>query len=105
MKKFVLLLSLTMLCACTQSPYDFPVPITLPDGSRGFGMTGYVQFTSSEEKAKQEITESFVYACNGAAKITHLEMWNADSLGGVSHIGYHATAQCLDKVRPAGKPR
>ena len=96
MPRTLLIAALLMVTACAgQSPYDFPMPIVMPDGSRGFGMTGYAQFTDSEEKAKAEITQHFVDACKGKVKITQLQMWRADSLGGLPHIGYNATAKCL----------
>lgn len=76
------------------SPYDFPYPLITPSGKKGFGMAGYVQFTSSEEKARTEITEKLEEACGGSVQLLRLDMKRADSMVGVSHIHYDVVAEC-----------
>lgn len=87
-------LAALILAGCAVSPYDFPVPTMLPDGKRGFGMTGYVSYTSDEAKARREIEQTFERACNGPVIIRDLEIARADSLGGIPHFRYNAVAEC-----------
>ncbi len=94
------LLSLLLVAACAPGLYDQPIPMLLPDGKRGFGMTGYVQFTTDESKARADVVNAFEAVCGGAVTLRLLDLQRADSLVGVPHIHYDAVAECRDQTPP-----
>lgn len=90
----VLTIAALILWSCQSSPYDYPNPIVMPDGGRGFGMSGFVSGTSSDVVAKQEVLGRFNEACGGPATIVQWRAQNADSLIGLGHVKYDAVAAC-----------
>ena len=84
------------LAGCAASSYNFPTPIVMPNGNRGFGMTGHALFTSSEASAKAEIEQALTTACRGPIRIATLTLRRADNpISRVPHIAYDVTAECL----------
>ena len=90
----VLVGGVVFVSACTRSPYDFPQPTLTPDGGRGYSMTGWVQFTRSEDAAEQEIRGRMIEACGGPIEMVVLDMERTDSFAGVPHMRYDAIAAC-----------
>ena len=90
------------LAACGgPSGNNFPVPLVLSDGSRGYSMRGYVSYTSSRETAVDEVTGRMTTACGGPVEMKLLDLSRADSIGGVPHFLYEAVARCLPQTGKA----
>lgn len=87
--------ALVTLTACAASPYDFPNPIVTPSGGRGFGMTGYVSYTSDQARAGAVVAERMRAACGGDIRMLRLDMTDASSAAGVPHVRYEAVAECI----------
>lgn len=83
------------LSACAASPYDFANPIVTPSGGRGFGMTGYVSYTSDQARAEAVVTDRLRAACGGEIRMLRLDMSDASSAAGVPHVRYEAVAECV----------
>lgn len=77
------------LSACDTNHLDRPLPT-----QDGFAMTGFVQFTSDEADAKQEIADRMRAACGGPVTFTRLDLEPWESIVGVRHIAYNAVVRC-----------
>lgn len=86
---------MALLSGCGGSPYDTPTAILVEGGKRGFGMTGNIKYTSSEEEARQEISERMREACRGQIRFASLTMEPFRNFVGVPFVRYHAVAECL----------
>lgn len=94
----VLLITLFVLGCTGSSPYGFPNPTILPGGQQGFGMRGIIQFTSSEEKAKDQISQILIRACKGPIRFHLLKLNRFDNIVGVPHFLYNVVAECEQRA-------
>ena len=90
------LLGAATLSGCAATPYDFPNPLITPDGGRGYGMTGFVSYTSDRTKAEEVVTARLEAACGGEVRILRLDMADATSRAGVPHVRYDAVGECVE---------
>ena len=79
---------------CTLSPQDFPQPAVMPDGGRGYSMTGYIRYTSSLQDAEAVVQQRMDAACDGPSKFIQYRPEQVKNAFGVPFVKYDVIAEC-----------
>lgn len=83
-----------LVASCNTVPSYAPHPLLTPNGSIGFSVSGVASYTNDRVAAEAQVRKVLEEACGGQIKLVSLSFQEANSLAGVPHLAYVASAEC-----------